>query len=146
MATIRCLLALTPSNRWVLHQLDVNNVFLHGDLSGDVYMHVPDDILNPFNKVSTPFPLNLKLTASAGDLLHNSELYRSLVGKLNFVTNTRPDLAYAVQSRSQFMQQPHSSHLSALLHNLRYVAHTIGQGTLLLVVSNIKLQAFSDSE
>ncbi|XP_074324146.1 uncharacterized protein LOC141661063 [Apium graveolens] len=97
-------------------------------------------------KVSTPLPLNLKLTGSDRNLLAVPELYRSLVGKLNFLTNTHPDLAYTVQSLSQFMQQPRTSHLSVLLHTLRYVSHTIGQGILPRADQQIKLQAFSDSD
>lgn len=97
-------------------------------------------------KTSTPLPLNTKLSATEGTLFSDPELYCSLVGKLNFLTNTRPDLAYVVQSLSQFMQSPRQSHVEALMHTLRYVAHTIEQGILLKADAHIKLQAFTDSD
>lgn len=44
MSTIRVILALASINRWYLHQLDVSNAFLHGDLLKDVYMAIPPDV------------------------------------------------------------------------------------------------------
>ena len=41
MVTIHCLLALVVAQHWSLHQFDVHNVILHGDLSEEIYMSLP---------------------------------------------------------------------------------------------------------
>jgi len=41
MTTIKLLLSLVSIYNWELKQLDINNVFLHGDLKEDVYMVAP---------------------------------------------------------------------------------------------------------
>ncbi|GJY29079.1 ribonuclease H-like domain-containing protein [Tanacetum coccineum] len=48
--TIRTVLSLTASRHWPIHQLDVKNAFLHGNLSEIVYMHQPlgfQDVVHP---------------------------------------------------------------------------------------------------
>lgn len=99
-----------------------------------------------FKRVVTPLPLHLKLSAHEGSLLPDATPYRSIIGKLNYLTNTRPDLSYTVQTLSQYMQQPRDSHWEALQHTLNYIHSTCGQGIILSADAHITLQAFSDSD
>lgn len=56
--------------------------------------------ISHFKKAVTPLPFNLKLHVDDSPLYSNPTHYRSLVGKLNFLTNTRPDLSFTVQTLS----------------------------------------------
>ncbi|XP_021769460.1 uncharacterized protein LOC110733681 [Chenopodium quinoa] len=94
----------------------------------------------------TPLPVSLKLRADDSPPFHDPALYRCLVGKLNFLTHTRPDLCYAVQTLSQYLHNPRMAHFKALHHLLRYVAYTAGQGIMIQSASNLILQGYSDSD
>ncbi|XP_071699281.1 uncharacterized protein [Rutidosis leptorrhynchoides] len=271
MATVRSILALAASKRWKIHQMDVNNAFLHGDLSEEVYMRMPPGIPNPEHKVCrlhkslyglkqasrqwfqklsralqdqgfmqskndynlfikkvnsqltifavyvddilvtgsdatsvsqlkdflhreftikdlgslhyflgieviyldtgfvltqrkftqellhefdvsdakptvTPLPQNIKFSDPCSPYLKDPSRYRSLIGKLNFLTHTRPDLAFAVQTMSQFMQHPQQIHMEGVNHLLRYLKGTSGQGILLNGSTQLSLHAYSDSD
>lgn len=50
-STVRVLLTMTSIKNWNLHQLNVNNALLHGDLEEDVYMSVPRGITSTLNYV-----------------------------------------------------------------------------------------------
>ena len=93
-----------------------------------------------------PLPINLKLFEEEGELCTDPSHYRSLVGKLNFLSNTRPDLSFAVQTLSQFLHYPRQPHMHALTHVLRYIAGTIGQGIFLQGGADLHLTAFSDAD
>lgn len=100
--------------------------------------------IQSFRKVATPLPLNLKLSANEGDLCQHPKLYRSIIRKLNFLTNTRPDLSYIVQTLSQYMQTPRILHWEALAHTLNCVHHTCGQGIIIKENTKLTLQAYCD--
>ena len=84
-----------------------------------------------------PLEYPLKFSADATDFLPNPTPFRQLIGKLNFITNTRPDIAFTMQHLSQFMQKPTHSHMAAAHHALRYLKGTIDRTLLLNSTSSL---------
>ncbi|BBH08397.1 wall-associated kinase 2, partial [Prunus dulcis] len=92
-----------------------------------------------------PMEQNLKLNNEDGELLHNPETYRRLVGRLIYLTITRPDIVHTVHILSQFMQSPRTTHKDAADRLLHYLKGTPGQGILLSSSNNFQLRAYCDS-
>ncbi|RVX13257.1 Retrovirus-related Pol polyprotein from transposon RE2 [Vitis vinifera] len=80
--------------------------------------------------VDTPMDPNVKLVPGQGEPLGDPGRYRRLVGKLNYLTITRPDISFPVSVVSQFLQSPCDSHWDAVIRILRYIKSTPGQGVL----------------
>ncbi|XP_062014517.1 uncharacterized mitochondrial protein AtMg00810-like [Rosa rugosa] len=93
-----------------------------------------------------PIDQNLVLTKDDGVLLQDASQYRRLVGRLIYLTITRPDLVYAVHILSQYMDKPRQPHLEAAYRVLRYVKHTPGQGILLPSHGHLELTAYCDAD
>lgn len=272
MATVRTLLALATVKGWDIHQLDVNNAFLHGELSEEVYMKIPkghplynsgsvckllksiyglkqasrvwfeklasvlislgfeqtvadyslfiynkgdvfvtalvyvDDILltgtssdfisqvkaslhstftikdlglakyylgleihrteaglylhqhkfvhdllleaglENAKPLSLPVDAAIKLSPTDGVLLDDPKLYRKFVGKLLYLTVSRPDIAFAVHHLSQFLQSPRVPHMIAVQRILRYLKSTPFQGLFYSADSSLTLSAYCDSD
>lgn len=80
------------------------------------------------NPCQVPMEARLRLSKESTNSLVDATQYRSLIGSLRYLVNTRPDLAYAVGYLSRFMEKPATDHLAAAKHLLRYVAGTVGWG------------------
>jgi hypothetical protein len=272
LTTVRLLLALSAINNWHLHQLDVNNAFLHGELQEDVYMHIPDGVtcarpnqvcklqkslyglkqasrkwnerltslllregytqstadyslftltndanftallvyvddivlagndLMEFTRIKgildsafkikdlgvlkyflglevahsklgitisqrkycldllkdsgllgskpvvTPLDPSAKLHQDKGQLYEDVSSYRRLIGKLLYLTNTRPDISFATQQLSQFLQKPTMSHYKAACRVVRYLKQHPGKGLFFPRDSDIQVLGYSDAD
>ncbi|KAK4260610.1 hypothetical protein QN277_003703 [Acacia crassicarpa] len=269
--TIQVLLSIAANLDWSLHQLDVKNAFLNGDLEEEVYMEIPDGVLAPNNSVCklnkslyglkqsprawfsrftkavkelgytqgqaddtlfikrvndrvtilvvyvddiiitgndeesitllkqdlsaefqvkdlgqmryflgleiarTKKGINVSQRKYTLDLLHetgmlgsqpegtpmeegchlqikpkgiptNSERYRRIVGKLIYLTHTRPDISYAVGIVSQFMHQPQEEHMKAVYRILSYLKLNPGRGILFKKGTARNIEIYTDAD
>ncbi|KAJ0566355.1 putative RNA-directed DNA polymerase [Helianthus annuus] len=275
MVTIRCVLSLAVQNSWSIFQLDVNNAFLYGSISEDVYMTLPpgyfsenetkvcklvkslyglkqaprkwnekltqvlvdmgfvrsvcdhsmftlskgsvfvvllvyvDDIIITGNSESEM--LNVKQVLSVNfqikdlgilkyflgiEVLYSSEGlcltqrkyclelldefgylgvkpvntpieqshiiagkldktlepikdvtgFQKLIGKLIYLSITRPDISYAVQFLSQFMHAPNSGHLDIALRLLKYLKLSPGKGVMFSRANDFSVKGYVDSD
>ncbi|XP_048229552.1 uncharacterized mitochondrial protein AtMg00810-like [Ricinus communis] len=87
-----------------------------------------------------------KLNLEDGDPLDDIGHYQRLVGKLIYLTVTRPDITYAVSMVSQFMHAPRTSHLDAVDRILRYLKGTPGQGIWMKNNNMTDIVGFSDAD
>jgi hypothetical protein len=95
---------------------------------------------------TTPIDTLPKVTADAGALVADPSEYRSLAGALQYLTMTRPDLAYAVQQVCLHMHDPRDGHLAIIKRILRYVRGTTSSGLLLHSSSPLDIVAYSDAD
>ena len=72
--------------------------------------------------------------------------FRSVVGALQYLTLTRPDIAFAVNKACQFMHSPIEQHWGAAKRILRYMRGTMDVGLKIRKTSSSLLSAFSDAD
>lgn len=87
-----------------------------------------------------------KLTLHSGTRLPDPKEYRGLVGSLQYLSFTRPDLCYAVNRLSQYMHMPTTEHWAAVKRILRYLAGTLDHGIFLRKGNSLSLHAYSDAD
>ncbi|RVW18941.1 Retrovirus-related Pol polyprotein from transposon RE1 [Vitis vinifera] len=224
--TVRVLLSLAANLDWPLQQFDVKNVFLHGELSEEVYMDLPPGCMvsekqcqkvcklkkslyglkqsprawfGRFTKsmrafgyrqsnsdhtlflkkqhvsrssegiflsqrkyaldllqetgmsgcqpVNTPIEEGLKLCIEPNQVSTDKGRYQRLVGRLMYLTHTRPDLAYALSVVSQYMHNPGEQHMNAVMRILRYLKNAPGKGILFAKnVDHQSIEVYTDAD
>lgn len=96
--------------------------------------------------VPTPATPQLSLTQHCGNTFEDPKLYRQVMGMLQYLALTRPDITMAVNRMSQFMHSPSVSQWQGVKRILRYLCGTISHGLLLRPSSNTHLVAYSDAD
>jgi hypothetical protein len=94
--------------------------------------------------VDTPMGPNQKLLKDEGELFEDPSRYRRLVGKLNYLTITRPDISYADGIISQFLEAPRVSHWEAIICIIRYLKRAPGLGILYRLNGHLQVEGFTD--
>lgn len=85
------------------------------------------------------------LSAFEGDLTSNLNLYRNILGALQYLTHTRPDISYIVKKLSQFPQRPTSLQWQVVKRVIWYLKGTIEYGLFLPNAEQNNLVAYTDA-
>jgi hypothetical protein len=89
---------------------------------------------------------NVKLSCDDGSKEVNGTMYRQMVGSLNYLTTTIPNIAYYVSVLSYFMVKSHESHWNVAKAVLRYLKGTLDYGVKYTNASDVELTGYSDSD
>jgi hypothetical protein len=95
---------------------------------------------------TTPVDLQAKLVADSGPPVEDASQFRSIAGALQYLTFTRPDIAYVVQQICLHMHDPREPHLTTMKRILRYLRGTPDFGLLLRHSSSSDLVAYTNAD
>jgi histone deacetylase 1/2 len=98
--------------------------------------------------VTSPLSTSEKLSRHEGSPLGPKDAtnYRSVVGALQYLTLTRPDISFAVNKVCQFLHAPTTSHWAAVKRILRYLKQSTKFGLKIGKSPSVLVSAFSDAD
>jgi hypothetical protein len=94
----------------------------------------------------TPKVTNLKLLSDTSSETVDATMYRQMIGSLMYLTNTRPDICFSMNTLSQYMVEPRRVHLIIEKHVLRYLKGTVDYGLRYTSDREIRLQGYANSD
>ena len=119
-----------------------DGLFLHQTAyASEILHHAGMSDCNPM-----PTPLPQQLTNLNSEPFEEPTYFRSLPGKLQYLTITRPDIQYAVNFICQRMHLPTVSNFGLLKRILRYIKGTLGMGLPIKRNSELAVSGYSDSD
>ena len=98
-----------------------------------------------FKPAESPVESNHRLQKGAGEPV-DKERYQRLVGRLIYLSHTRPNIAYAVSLVSQFMHDPRKTHMEAVSRILCYLKSAPGKGLLFSNNGHLRIESFIDAD
>ena len=96
--------------------------------------------------VDTPIEQNHRIAEYPDQAPTDKSRYQRLVGRLIYLSHTRPDLAYAVSVVSQYMHNPSEDHMNAVIRILRYLKSAPGKGLVFRKYGNLKTTGYTDAD
>ena len=96
--------------------------------------------------MTMPMMMNLKLLGDTTSATIDATLYRQMIGSLMYLTNTRLDICFAVNTLNQYMVEPRHVHLIVAKHVLRYLKGTIDYGLRYVADYEFELVGYTDSD
>ncbi|KAK8948413.1 hypothetical protein KSP39_PZI005292 [Platanthera zijinensis] len=93
-----------------------------------------------------PKEVNHNLGKNDGDPIEDVIGYQRLVGRLIYLSHTRPDIAYIVGVVSQYMHSLKTRHLDAAHRILRYLKTSPGRGILFTPNADMKIEGYTDAD
>lgn len=95
---------------------------------------------------TVPLPKGTKFCNNEGGLFYEPQRYRRLIGRLLYLGFTRPNISYATQHLSQYVQAPRESHWQGVLHVLRYLKGCPSLGLFFPSINSLQLIVYCDRD
>lgn len=127
---------------WTLHDPLLESFFVKGSIYA--LQLLADTGLLASKPALVPMDPLVKLSRDSDQPLLDPSPYRALVGRLLYLTITRPYITFSVHYLSQFMAAPTDVQLTAAHCILRYIKNNPGQGMFYSPTSDVCLNVFVD--